>query len=160
MRQAAEHLAAAGGLAVAARYLQRAAELPPSNTSWYMGLSNGSAGLCAPLTILTFDVKHLPVAARYRYLKRFAQLPPSSCSRYMSQLRPASECLPPFALILTQVFPASKDAVESMQQSCHRAAGQQHDWYVGLLNGSAGRMGAPCTLSWMRVPPGIGSNAT
>ncbi len=52
MRQAAEHLAAAGGLAVAARYLQRAAELPPSNTSWYMGLSNGSAGLCARLAIL------------------------------------------------------------------------------------------------------------
>ncbi len=48
MRQAAEHLAAAGGLPVAVRYLRRAAELPPSNTSWYMGLSNGSAGLCAP----------------------------------------------------------------------------------------------------------------
>lgn len=52
-----------------------------------MGLSNGSAGLCAPLTILTFDdltfdVK-LFLAARHRYLKRFAQLP-SSCSRYMS----------------------------------------------------------------------------
>ena len=31
---------------MAARYLARAVALPPSNTSWYMGLSNGAAGLC------------------------------------------------------------------------------------------------------------------
>ena len=34
------------GLPIAARYLARAVALPPSNTSWYMGLSNGAAGLC------------------------------------------------------------------------------------------------------------------
>jgi hypothetical protein len=64
MRQAAEHLAAAGGLPVAVRYLRRAAELPPSNTSWYMGLSNGSAGLCAPRALLAFcPVQWAPAAA-------------------------------------------------------------------------------------------------
>jgi hypothetical protein len=64
MRQAAEHLAAAGGLPVAVRYLRRAAELPPSNTSWYMGLSNGSAGLCAPRALLAlYSMCWAPTAA-------------------------------------------------------------------------------------------------
>jgi hypothetical protein len=39
-----------GGLPAAARYLARAVALPPSNTSWYMGLSNGAAGLCECLS--------------------------------------------------------------------------------------------------------------
>ena len=46
--QALEYVNKQGGLPVAARYLARAVALPPSNTSWYMGLSNGAAGLCEP----------------------------------------------------------------------------------------------------------------
>ena len=46
--QALEYVNKQGGLPVAARYLARAVALPPSNTSWYMGLSNGAAGLCKP----------------------------------------------------------------------------------------------------------------
>jgi hypothetical protein len=45
--QALEYINEQGGLPIAARYLARAVALPPSNTSWYMGLSNGAAGLCA-----------------------------------------------------------------------------------------------------------------
>ena len=45
--QALEYMSERGGLPIAARYLARAVALPPSNTSWYMGLSNGAAGLCA-----------------------------------------------------------------------------------------------------------------
>ena len=48
--QALEYMNKQGGLPVAARYLARAVALPPSNTSWYMGLSNGAAGLCECLS--------------------------------------------------------------------------------------------------------------
>lgn len=52
--QALEYINEQGGLPIAARYLARAVALPPSNTSWYMGLSNGAAGLCAlPITLST-----------------------------------------------------------------------------------------------------------
>lgn len=49
--QALEYINKQGGLPIAARYLARAVALPPSNTSWYMGLSNGAAGLCESLKI-------------------------------------------------------------------------------------------------------------
>jgi hypothetical protein len=50
MEQALEYINEQGGLPIAARYLARAVALPPSNTSWYMGLSNGAAGLCKSIS--------------------------------------------------------------------------------------------------------------
>lgn len=52
--QALEYMNKQGGLPVAARYLARAVALPPSNTSWYMGLSNGAAGLCECLSAISY----------------------------------------------------------------------------------------------------------
>ena len=60
--QALEYINKQGGLPVAARFLARAVALPPSNTSWYMGLSNGAAGLCesrANSTLRLFSAAHL-----------------------------------------------------------------------------------------------------
>ena len=51
--QALEYMNERAGLPIAARYLARAVALPPSNTSWYMGLSNGAAGLCKGFLLTT-----------------------------------------------------------------------------------------------------------
>ena len=58
--QALEYVNKQGGLPVAARYLARAVALPPSNTSWYMGLSNGAAGLCKPPASLCAQFPRTP----------------------------------------------------------------------------------------------------
>ncbi|BDA48480.1 hypothetical protein COCOBI_12-1590 [Coccomyxa sp. Obi] len=55
--KALEYINEQGGLPIAARYLARAVALPPSNTSWYMGLSNGAAGLCDLQAVLVNNPK-------------------------------------------------------------------------------------------------------